>query len=153
MNSRTLNRLKSSLQRYALAFLLTAVFLFLRGALDPVIGTYIPYLAVLPAVVLAAWFCGLGPSLLAMIIAFLGEQYWFIPPTHTLRIVGKADFTGAVVYFFVSLTIILFADTIRRTSAALAITTQKLQEAGAELSRSHSELERVLPSAPASSSK
>ena len=142
MNSRTLNRLKSNLQHYVLAFLLTAVFLFLRGALDPMIGTYIPYLAVLPAVVLAAWFCGLGPSLLAMIIAFLGEQYWFIPPTHTLRIVGKADFVGAIVYFFVSLTIIIFADTIRRTSATLAITTQKLQETGAELGRSHGELEQ-----------
>ena len=142
MKTRTHAWLQGKPQRYALAFLMATVFLFLRGALDPTIGTYIPYLAVLPAVVLAAWFCGLGPSLLAMIVAFLGEQYWFIPPTHTLRIVDKPDLAGAIVYFLVSLTIIVFAETIRRTTTKLAITTDKLREAGAELSRSHGELER-----------
>jgi signal transduction histidine kinase len=141
MSRGTHERLTSA-QRYALAFLLAAIFLVLRGALDPMIGAYIPYLAVLPAVVLAAWFCGLGPSLLAMIIAFLGEQYWFIPPTHTLRIVGKPDLAGAVVYFLVSLTIILFAEAIRRTNAKLVATTDKLREAGTALSRSHEDLER-----------
>jgi signal transduction histidine kinase len=142
MNSRTQQWFRSSPRRYAVAFLVTALFLFLRGVLDPMIGSYVPYLAVLPAIVFSAWFCGLGPSILSMLLAFLGEQYWFVPPTHTLRIVGTEERAGAIVYFVVSLTIIIFAETIRRTSTKLAITTDKLREASAELGRSHSELER-----------
>ena len=106
------------------------------------IGSYVPYLAVLPAIVFSAWFCGLGPSILSMLLAFLGEQYWFIPPTHTLRIVGTAESAGALVYFLVSLTIIVFAEANRRTAAKLALSTDQLRQSGEELSRSHSELER-----------
>jgi signal transduction histidine kinase len=142
MNSRIQPWLESKPQRYALALVVTALFLVLRGVLDPVIGSYVPYLAVVPAVVFTAWFCGLGPSLVAMIIAFLGEQYWFIAPTHTLQVLGTPDRAGAIVYFLVSLTIIIFAEATRRTTAKLAITTDKLRETGAELGRSHSELEQ-----------
>jgi len=130
------------LLRYTVAFLVTALFLFLRGVLDPMIGSYVPYLAVLPAIAFSAWFCGLGPSILSMLLAFLGEQYWFIPPTHTLRIVGTAESAGALVYFLVSLTIIVFAEANRRTAAKLALSTDQLRQSGEELSRSHSELER-----------
>jgi signal transduction histidine kinase len=141
MNSRTHQWFKSRLLRYTAAFLVTALILFLRGVLDPMIGSYVPYLAVLPAIVFSAWFCGLGPSILSMLLAFLGEQYWFIPPTHTLRIVGTAEGAGAIVYFLVSLTIIIFAEANRRTAAKLALSTDQLRQSGEELSRSHSELE------------
>src|SRR5690349_316037 len=142
IDSPTQQWLQGKPQRYAVALGVTALFLGLRGILDPVIGSYVPYLAVVPAVVFSAWFCGLGPSLVAMLVAFLGEQYWFIPPTHTLRIYGTPDRAGAIVYFLVSLTIITFAETIRRTTAKLAVTTDKLRQAGAELGRSHAELEQ-----------
>jgi signal transduction histidine kinase len=142
MNNRIQKWLAGKPQRYALAVTVTAFFLVLRGVLDPVIGSYVPYLAVLPAVVFCAWFCGLGPSLVAMVIAFVAEQYWFIPPTHTLHISGTADLAGAIVYFLVSLTIVLFAEITRRTNAKLAVTTEQLREAGAELGRSHAELEQ-----------
>ena len=120
MNSPTQQWFKSRLLRYTAAFLVTILFLFLRGVLDPMIGSFVPYLAVLPAIVFSAWFCGLGPSILSMFLAFLGEQYWFIPPTHTLRIVGTEEGAGAIVYFLVSLTIIIFAEANRRTAASVA---------------------------------
>jgi signal transduction histidine kinase len=128
--------------RYGLALLATAVVLVLRDVLDPVIGNYIPYLAVLPAVLFSAKWCGWGPSVLVTVLGFLGEQYWFIPPIHTLRIVGVAERTGTLVYFFVCFAIIFFAETSRRAMAELAVTTKKLRQAGEELGRSNSELER-----------
>src|ERR1700720_689935 len=117
MTSSTDPRLWSTAKRYGLAFLVTAFFLALRGLLDPTLGNYIPYLAVLPAVLFSASFCGLGPSIMATLLAFLGEQYWFIPPTHSLRIVGEADTAGTLVYFVVCFTIIALAETRRRVIA------------------------------------
>jgi signal transduction histidine kinase len=131
----------SRARRYGLALVVTALVLVLRGVLDPLIGGYIPYLAVLPAVLFAARWCGLGPSLLVTFLAFLGEQYWFIPPIHSLRIVGAAERTGTLVYFFVCFTIIIFAETSRRAMAKLAVATGKLRQASEELGRSHSQLE------------
>ena len=142
MSGWTQLRPKSSAQRYALALLVTALVLLLRGLLDSMIGSYVPYLAVLPAVIVSARFCAVGPSILAMLLAFLSEQYWFIPPTHSLQIVGTTELSGTIVYFLVSLTIIIFAETNRRTLARLAISTEKLRQAGEELGRSHGDLER-----------
>ena len=142
MDGRTQSWPRSRVQRYALALLVTTLSLLLRAALDPAISSYVPYLAVLPGVIFAARFCGLGPSLLAMFLAFLGEQYWFIPPAHSLRIVGPAESAGTIVYFVVSLTIIIFAETNRRTLAKLAISTEQLRKTGEELGRSRDELER-----------
>jgi signal transduction histidine kinase len=135
MTDRIEPRLKSSAERYALALSITALFLFLRSVLDPVIGNYVPYLAVLPAVIFSARFSGLAPSLLAMLLAFVGEQYWFIPPTHSLRIVGSGEIAGTIVYFLVSLAIIIFAETNRRIMAKLATSTEKLRQAGEDLER------------------
>jgi signal transduction histidine kinase len=137
----TVPRPWSRAKRYGLALLVTALVLVLRGVLDPVIGGDIPYLGVLPAVLFAARVCGSGPALLVTVLAFLGEQYWFIPPVHTLRIVGAAERTGTLVYFFVCFTIIIFAETSRRAMAKLAVTTGKLQRASEELGRSYGELE------------
>jgi signal transduction histidine kinase len=134
-------RLWGRASRYGLALFATALILVLRGVLDPVIGGYIPYLAVLPAVLFAARCCGWGPSLLATLLAFLGEQYWFIPPVHSLRIVGAAERTGTLVYFFVCFTIIVFAETSRRAMAKLTVTAGKLRQASEELGRSYGELE------------
>jgi len=142
MNGSTQSWPRSRAQRYALALLVTALSLLLRAALDPAIGSYVPYLAVLPGVIFAARFCGLGPSLLAMFLAFLGEQYWFIPPAHSLQIVGPLERAGTIVYFVVSLTIIIFAETNRRTFSKLVISTEELRKTGEELGRSHDELER-----------
>jgi K+-sensing histidine kinase KdpD len=134
--------LHSKFSRYVVSLFVTAFSLLLRGILDPVIGDYVPYLAVLPAVVFAAWFCGLGPSLVVMILAFLGEQYWFVGPEHSLKIVGTAEQAGAVVYFAVSLTIIVFADNNRRVIDKLAVSRAEVQRASDELGRSHAELEQ-----------
>jgi signal transduction histidine kinase len=122
-----------AVSRYALALFVTAICLLLRGILDPMIGSYVPYLAVLPAVILSARFCGLAPSLLATLVAFLGEQYWFIPPIHSLQITGMEERVGSIVYFLVSFTIIGLAETNRRTMAKLAVSTEQLRRAGAEL--------------------
>src|SRR5580765_6089800 len=140
MTSWTKPWLWSSAKRYGLAFVVTALFLVLRGVLDPTIGNFIPYLAVLPAVIFSASYCGLGPSLMATVLAFFGEQYWFIPPIHSVRIVGEGESAGSIVYFAVCLTVIVLSETKRRAMVRLAVTTEKLQRAGEELGRSHDEL-------------
>ena len=80
--------------RYALALLATVVALLARMGLNPFLGDYVPYITLFPAVAFCAWYCGVGPSILSVVVAVMGAKYWFIPPTHSLRIVGMPQVIG-----------------------------------------------------------
>ena len=83
--------------RYALALLATVVALLARLGLNPFLGDYVPYITLFPAVAFCAWYCGLGPSILSVVVAVMGAKYLFIPPTHSLRIVGMPQVMGILI--------------------------------------------------------
>ena len=113
--------------RYAVAILATAMTLLLRWALNPILGDYIPYILLCPAVAFSAWYCGIGPSLLSVVLAAVGAQYWIIPPLYTLQVVNKAPAVGIMAFLCVSAAIIAMGEAHRH--------------ARGELQKSHDELE------------
>src|ERR1700726_5046949 len=88
--------------RYAVALFATVVALMVRLGLNPFLGDYVPYITLLPAVAFCAWYCGVGPSILSVVLALIGTQYWFLSPAHSFRIVGMAQVVGIVVFLSVS---------------------------------------------------
>lgn len=130
--------------RYALALLATGLSLACRAALDPILGTYVPYLTIFPAVVFSAWYCGLWPSVASVILAFLGESYWFIEPRHTMTISHAAVAIGAFVYLIAAVFIIIVAESSRRSMAEAKALHQELdtlvKERTAELEARNAEL-------------
>ena len=74
--------------RYLLAILAAIAALFLRNLLTPLLGISNPYLTVWLAVVLSAWYCGLGPSIVTSVLGALGVWYWFTPPFHSFAMQG-----------------------------------------------------------------
>src|ERR1700694_3716729 len=113
--------------RYAVAILATALTLLLRWALNPILGDYIPYILLCPAVAFSAWYCGIGPSLLSVVLAAAGAQYWIIPPLYTLQVGSKAQAVGIMPFLCVSAAIIAMGEAHRH--------------ARGELQKSHGELE------------
>src|SRR4029077_2541313 len=113
--------------RYAAAILATAMTLLLRWALNPVLGDSIPYILLCPAVAFSAWYCGIGPSLLSVVLAAVGAQYWIIPPLFSLEIVNKAQAIGILAFLCVSAAIIAMGEAHRHSRD--------------ELQKSHAELE------------
>jgi PAS domain S-box-containing protein len=72
--------------RYGVAALAVALVLLLRLLLSPVITQETPFLLLSAAVMVGAWFGGLGPGLLATALAALVVDYFFLPP--------RGSFTG-----------------------------------------------------------
>ena len=72
--------------RWVVALVAVAVALGLRAALDPWLGVRVPYITVYVAIIVAAWFGGVGPAFLAAVAAFLGVDYFFIEPRGALQI-------------------------------------------------------------------
>jgi K+-sensing histidine kinase KdpD len=77
--------------RYGVAAVAVGVVLVVKLLLDPWITAQSPFLLLAGAVVVGAWFGGLGPGLLATVLGALGADYFFLPP--------EGSFTGLGVAF------------------------------------------------------
>ena len=68
-------------RRYLVALLLVAASLLLRLSLQSWLGDKVPFLQFFPAVMLAAWFGGFGPGVVAVGASAALAVYFFLPPT------------------------------------------------------------------------
>lgn len=127
---------RDAVRRYGLATLLAIVALALRGLLLPLLGEDNPYHTMWAAVVIAAWYWGIGPSILTTLIGAVGVWYWFLPPSYSFALKDpKAAIAGIVGFLFFSGLIIALSESNRRSLA-------KSLWAEDELRKAHNELER-----------
>jgi signal transduction histidine kinase len=97
--------------------------------LNPFLGDYVPYITLFPAVAFCAWYCGVGPSILSVVVALIGAQSWFIPPTHSLRIVGMAQVIGILLFLSLSSVLMAMGEVRRRREEVLWAAQRELGEA------------------------
>jgi PAS domain S-box-containing protein len=67
--------------RYLVAFIATLVLLVIRLGLDPLVAATSPFLFFAPAVMIGAWYGGLGPGLLATAIGAVAANYFLLAPS------------------------------------------------------------------------
>jgi PAS domain S-box-containing protein len=111
-------RKTDSAARYALAILATVIALYLRYLLSPLLGFQNPYHTVWLAVVFAAWYCGLGPSIVTTLLGAVGVWYLFLPPSHSLTNHDKSQAFGMAGFIIFSAAIVALGESNRRGSAA-----------------------------------
>ncbi len=121
--------------RYALAVLAAIGALLLRDFLNPFFGQSNFYHTAWLAVVFSAWYCGLGPSIVAVIIDALGIWHWFLPPVHSFTGKGTPEISGLLGFLVFSAVIITFGESTRRHIA-------KKEKAEEELRQTREELEQ-----------
>ena len=121
--------------RYILGILAGVGSLLLRDFLSPFFGQRNPYHTAWLAVVFSAWYCGLGPSIVTVVIGAAGIWYWFLPPIHQLN--GKAvpEISGLLGFLVFSAVIIALGESTRRSTA-------KREKAEQDLLRAQEELEQ-----------
>ncbi|MGC1684033.1 MAG: PAS domain S-box protein [Candidatus Acidiferrales bacterium] len=107
-----------TLTRYALAVIAAIVALYLRQALMPLLGDRNLFHTAWLAVVFSAWYCGLGPSIVATVLSALGIWYWFIPPVHSFNIHDPSQMFGLLGFLLFSAAIIALGESNRRGFAA-----------------------------------
>jgi signal transduction histidine kinase len=114
---------------YVAAVLVTAAALLVRLALNPFLGTLLPYITLIPAVAFCAWYCGIGPSTLSGVLSVMGAQYWFIPPIHSWRIESLAQAVGLLMFVIVAILLVAMGEARRRREEVLRTSQQQLEEA------------------------
>ena len=66
--------------KYGVAVLVVGLALGLRLLLHPFLGAYVPFITFFFAVMVAAWFGGLGPGVAAAILSTIVADYFFVAP-------------------------------------------------------------------------
>lgn len=123
------DRWRSLLLRYSAALASIMLATVLRMWLDPVLGNRAPFSTYFVAIMFAAWYGGIGPSLVAMVLGALAVDYFFIEPRGSVylynRVAYDVEHEAAMgLYFPVSFVIALLSESLRtgrqRTEAASA---------------------------------
>jgi two-component sensor histidine kinase len=76
MHTQPSRDLNTTVRDYALALLIFAVALGARYLLDFVVPERLPFITFFPAVLVAAYFCGTGPSILVLILSAVTGSIW-----------------------------------------------------------------------------
>src|SRR5580698_2226196 len=138
---------KTTGMRYTLALLATAVALLVRWELSRFLGDYVPYITLFPSIAFCSWYCGVGPSIVSMVLGLIGTKYWFIPPVHSLRIVGTERVVGILVFLLASGVLVMMGEARRRREEALSAAQVELEQAvlerTADLDRSNQNLREL----------
>lgn len=93
--------------RYTVAVCAVAAGSALRFALGAVLGSTLAYITFFPAIMLAAWFGGLGPGILATLLSLVAASYLGL----------GANITGAILFVAVSVFISFLTEALRRSRA------------------------------------
>jgi len=72
--------------QYAFAVLSTFVVLLTCHASRLFLSSPVPYILLFLVVASCAWYCGVGPAIVAGALALAGTRYWFLSPTHSFRL-------------------------------------------------------------------
>lgn len=120
--------LKHPMGRYVVAMVVTAIALAVAQVLGSLFGDALPYAAVFPAIAFAAWCCGVGPAILATVVAVAAVKYWFLPPLHTIGIMTARQALDVIVLVLAAGIIAVLGETRRRENDVLRCAQGELED-------------------------
>lgn len=104
----------SPIAAYGLSLAGVAIAVLVRLWLDPVLGDRLPFLTLFVAVVLAAWYGGRGPALLALVAGAIAAAFFLLEPRYSLAVNQLEYQVGLALYCVVCWASILMFESLRR---------------------------------------
>lgn len=116
---------------FGLAVALSLIAFGLRLLVWPVLGPTIPYITFLPAIVVAAFLLGMGPAILAGVVAAWLCWYFMLPPLNSFRLDQPYGAAALGFFAFAVAVDIFLVDRLFRFVRELGQQADKLKEAQA----------------------
>ena len=116
-------------KRWAIAAAMAALAVALQWSARPWVGTKIPFLFFLPAIVVAAARAGRAAGLFVTAVGFASALLWLLPPDRWW-VAGTTDNLSLLIYTLVGLLLATFGGRTRLTSARASAAEQRLVLAG-----------------------
>jgi signal transduction histidine kinase len=136
---------RNAVIRYILAIVVTLALLLACRLLNPFVSDNVTYVVLIPVAAFVAWYCGVGPSLLTIVLVVGRMMYWPIP--RSLAIPTLAQLMSAFAFLFASTLIVALGEARRRDNERLRNAQGELenrvQERTAELDAANQKLRRL----------
>ena len=97
----------SRLAGYGISLALVALVVVLRWFVIPNWSLAHPFLLFYPAIIVAGWYGGFGPGVVATILAAVALSYLWLPPLYSLRIRDADDVTSLLLFVAIGFAISL----------------------------------------------
>jgi two-component system sensor histidine kinase/response regulator len=105
-----MSRYPSHFKRYAVAIAAVATAFAIRYGVYGTLDNRLPFAFFTSATLIAAWYGGLGPGLLAAVAGLLLGDFFFLPPRQEGQAFGEVERTGIGIYAMnAALIVVLFA--------------------------------------------
>src|SRR5579864_9255013 len=123
-------------RRYGSAMIAAVAALFLYKLLSPAFGGQYPYHTAWAAVAFSAWYCGVGPSIFAILVDLIGIWYWFLPPGASFQLANpRADISGMLGFVAFSSLIVALGESHSRSLTKSRFAEEELRRSQADLER------------------
>src|SRR5215510_4735966 len=100
---------------YSVAVLAPAVCLLVRWPLWPVLGDAVAHMTFFPAVMVAAYFGGFGPGLLATVLSAVAANYFLTRQLADFHVANVSDLTALVLFLLTGVVISALCESLHRT--------------------------------------
>src|SRR5437660_3582988 len=107
-------RRRARLVAYGVALLAPAVSLLARWLLWPVLGDAVPHMTFFPAVMIAAYFGGFGPGLLATLVSAVAANYFLTEPFFSFQVKSVNDVAASILFVLVGTIISALCESLHR---------------------------------------
>jgi PAS domain S-box-containing protein len=139
MSSKGLQTAPRIYWRYVMATVSVGLALWVNLLLDPVLGNYSTFPTFFIAIVFSAWYGGLGPGLLSMILGYFAAAYFFVPQPYAFAITKTASWVGLALYVVTGSAVLLLGhlqrSAQRRAEASALEALSRNQELEREIDR------------------
>jgi signal transduction histidine kinase len=125
--------------RYGVALLCVTLATAMRFALDGVLRDDHQFSTFYLAVIVAAWFGGAGPAMLATTLGGLIGHYFFVAPRFSFAFAGADDVLGVAIFFILGLSICIFSGLLRQALWQAKIYADRLKRSEQEKARLYDE--------------
>lgn len=112
---------------------LLAVSTAMRWAMDPFLGDELPFFLYLPAILLAAAFCGFGAGLTMVIASLVVTSLVWVPPTGSWFRMNVAAGASLAIWFLVSTCLVYAIALLQKTARAQGRLLEQVRQKSSEL--------------------
>jgi two-component system sensor kinase FixL len=117
----------TTLRAYVVAVVLVGVSLLVRWMLRAWFAGNVAYLQFFPAIMVAAWYGGLGPGIVATALSALAATYFFLPPAGPLVLVSTPEVISLAIFIAIGLGISWLNHQLRTAAVLSASRAERLE--------------------------
>jgi signal transduction histidine kinase/ActR/RegA family two-component response regulator len=118
---------QQSLTGYLIAIGATAAVAIIRLTISDTVGNFAPIVTFTVAIVIAAWYGGLKPGLLATVLSTLAADYLYNPVRHAFWTASLSGNVALGVLFFTGVLLSLLCESLHRTRRRLEAEQENLR--------------------------